>query len=964
MSRKAPPEVTGMIKPLLTMKKFFAIAALLALTFSCNKEGAETDTITNPDEISEGVEVTEFGASIPEVDSKTYLSAKDGSVWHTLWGNGDAININGVNSNALSTDDGYVGTNYARFTMASAVSSRFYYAYPASRVSAWNSGSHSATITVPTTQSWVSGQYDPSAYIMVGNGTSSQLSFQPVMGLIDIATTAPAEGTLYVEKVRVEAIGSEKMSGAFTTDYSTISGGATNYVDVDAGSSSRKAFGTHFIAAIPAQTYASGLRITIYANTASSGSGTQKIMVFSKQSSMTVDARTKYPITAPAFNESAITLSCPFKTSSSAGLEWSGANPSDNKNFKKDWRLAIYSDSGCNTLVVQHDIPKMSTVAVSDGVVSTEGVWKGMRENGNACFIVGGLNAGTTYYCKVTDVLNGVSKVLSFTTDAFTRVSASSPSGSILVAEDFSEFGWGPSFCGNASSSHRYAGWSPVSGNASNVSFAAPSGVVTSGYYKKYEYSANDISTNFDYSTAPRFSCNNSSSDGWGWYYQGGFNGYIQAGHLRMGGWNGNRSFIVLPTLSITSGKYATVDVTVRVGRFNATEVTNNPYFAVFFESDLTLDTPSQRKYTGTLVDRRYYAPLNKYGHESQELTYRINGLTSSDHLMVGCYNKTSYYNRFILYSVKVEKVSESSFETFDITDVETLEMFHSRVSGGATSLNGNVINDIDASSIASSWTSLGGYTGTMTGNDKTITGLTKPFFDDLQGTVQHLTLNSTLNVTSNQQYIGMFANTMASGASLSYCTARGSVTFNAGTQGGEEHAMGGLIGHADGGSISYCNNYADVTNNTIISNLEFSIGGIVGHVWPASDGSFSISNSVNYADIDNTGNNTNDGICIGGIMGQIGSADSTPHATIEITSCRNEGEVNNSGNVTASGKSVYIGGISGFARWASVSGCSNITKGSDTESVINSGTVANVVFIGGLLGESSKSSFSYFKLR
>ena len=929
----------GLTKTAKIMKKFFIVPAVIALAFvcSCNKEQEEEGI--NID--ITGEELTEFKASLP--GTKTYLGEATGEVgsreWPNLWSNGDVISVNGVTSVALSTGDGYVGTDYAIFHMASVVSGPFYAAYPASAVSGYSAGS--ATITIPATQTFVAGSYDPASYIMLGKSNTETLSFNPMMGLVQLTTTAPASGTLYIKSITVEPVGDEKMSGTFTTteNYAGITGGSSSAITISAASGTTKTFGTVFTFAIPAQNYASGVRFRITAVPNADGTGAEQTMVFSKQSGFTVETGKLYPLTAPAFKESAITLSCPFKTSSSAGFEWSGANSSDNKNFKKTWRLAIYTNSACTDLFVQHDIPGMASVAVSGGVVSTEGVWKGMKENGNACFIVGGLSQGTTYYCKVTDIQAGVSNVISFTTEAFTPVSALSPSGNILVAEDFSELGWGPAFCGNASENHRYAGWSPTNAEAAGLSFAAPTGVVTSGYYKKYDYSVNDISTSFDYSTAPRFSCNNSESDGWGWYSDGGFNGYIQAGHLRIGGWNGTRTLVVLPTLSITSGKYATVDVTIKVGRFNNSEVSNNPNFAVFFESGLTLG--SNRKYTGTLVNRRYFAPLNKYGHESQELTYRINGLTSSDHLMVGCYNRTSYYNRFILYSVKVEKVSESSTETFDITDAETLELFRSRVAGGAASLNGNVINDIDASSIASSWAPIAGYTGTLTGNDKTISGLTKPFFADLQGNVAHLIINSVIDDETDSFGEGpaIFAQSLSGGGSLSYCTSKGSVSFCPSTAvTNATRYVAGLVAYVTDGTVTNCTNEADVSflQNSKDNDMNVSVGGVIAIIDDAAGSCSDLSNSgdVSVGIISSSKNNR--WMAVGGAIGYVDGANGDAVSALD-----NSGEVTLSGS--ASGQ-VMLGGAIGRNNRAA-SGVTNSKK------VKYSGSSGNELYVGGAIG-------------
>ena len=901
------------------MKKFFAIAALLALTFSCNKEGAETDTITNPDEISEGVEVTEFGASIPEVDSKTYLSTKDGSVWHTLWGNGDAININGVNSNALSTDDGYVGTNYARFTMASAVSSRFYYAYPASRVSAWNSGSHSATITVPTTQSWVSGQYDPSAYIMVGNGTSSQLSFQPVMGLIDITTTAPASGTLYVEKVRVEAIGSEKMSGAFTTDYSTISGGATNYVDVDAGSSSRKAFGTHFIAAIPAQAYVSGLRITIYANTASSGSGTQKIMVFSKQSSMTVAASTKYPITAPAFKESEITFGDSgigdskgvyALTSSSAQVRWNGSNASNNRN--KTWRIHAYTNSTCTTEFGSGwTIPK-----------SASACWD--ETNSYLTFIVGGLSRNTTYWFKIEDVQNGVfsDASSSITTESFTQVSmpASITETGVVFAEDFNELPWGSTSCGRRSS-----GFRPSS--TSSFSNISTDGATFYHWDSWFSFRNSALNTAL---TSSRL--NN-------WMSEGDVTAH--PGHLKLGT-SSSSGWIVTPAFPVASGKSAIVNVTLNAMKYNS--AAQNDYAIAVLSSSLVGSGSGNRESDFTWPDTSdeslYQTVSFSSASDWQSKTASGLVLKPGDRIVIGRRNGADNTNpRLYVNSVSVEVTSMC----FEIKDVATLQSF-------MTNKPDEAIVTADINMSGQSFTTITGYTGTLYGNGHTISGLTVPMFDELQGTVRDLTLNSALNITTkhaSSSGVGIFANKMTNSSSLNGCTSKGSLVYcpsSAVTSG--EIRVGGLVGYLNLGSLTDCKNEASVTlnDNSKANTKAINIGGIAGQAYNSSRQY--VTSCTNAGNVTNNCG-TEGAIYIGGVIGK-------PYA-VTMEDCKNE---NASADITitnsGSGSPIAIGGAFGMIQ----NNC--ILKGVcyNKEAVSNTGTGS--VRIGGFMGQGdTKNTFN-----
>ena len=1010
------------------------MAVALVIAFSCSKEQHEIDTPPVGPETPEAQGVKEFSAALPE--TKTYLGAPSGDqgarTWPTYWKAGDIINVNGVSSSSITIGGADKTASYAVFTMAdeiSTVGGYYHSIYPASAVVAdsWNSTDKTLSVTIPATQTYTAPendvpQYDPSAYIMVGKSFTATLNFSPMMGLIQLTTTAPASGTLYIKSITVEPVGDEAMSGTFTTDYSGISGGtASSGITISAASGSTFTFGTVFTFAVPAQNYASGVRFRITAVPNADGTGAEQTMVFAKQSAFDVAAGTIYPLTAPAFKESSISLACTFKTSSSLGLEWSGANAAN--NIKKPWRLAIYSDSGCNTLVVQHDIP-----ADPGGT----GVWK--DQGSTPRFIVGGLSQGATYYCKVTDIQSGVFKVQSFTTDAFTPVSALSPSGSTLVAEDFSEIGWGPAYLGGYSG-HRYAGWSPVENASANnaISYEAPTGVVSNGYYKAHDYAVNSVLSNFNYDTAPRL------QDGWGYYWEGEFNGYPQAGFLRMGGKNSSRSFVVCPALSITDGKYATVDVTVVVTHMVNGDVSNNPDFGVFKETGLTLENATQRKYTGAALNHAYPLVLSKYGYNKDELTFRVNGVKNSDHLVLGLYKNVDQYNRYFLFSVKIDRVGdEYNDEIFDITDATSLELFRSRIAAGATSLKGNVVNDVDASSIASSWTPIAGYTGTLEGNNKTISGLTQPFFDNLQGTVQNLTLNSTINEADRaQEQIAIFARTLE-GGTLSYCNTAGSVTYNPSSaiNNGTRY-VAGFVGFAKSGSLVHCTNDASIsvpdnsasndaiieaagvvarlgngttsnvscsylTNNGTVSvgidatgsnNLRTSIGGAIAYVINRKTAGPNLDHLTNNGSVEYSGKSGGQ-LMVGGVVGwtyiddngnvtkstgsywentasvsvtsaaRVATAkDINVGGVVGVLSCAlsnstNYGTVNNSGTFSDTAADICVGGIAGNNKGHAMSNCRNENSGLITDSgKVSNSGGGSIIAVGGLVGWSNDGS-------
>ena len=121
------------------------------------------------------------------------------------------------------------------------------------------------------------------------------------------------------------------------------------------------------------------------------------------------------------------------------------------------------------------------------------------------------------------------------------------------------------------------------------------------------------------------------------------------------------------------------------------------------------------------------------------------------------------------------------------IWNASTFQEFVTAVAGGNKTLNARLTPSaasIDLSSIAGSFASIEDYKGTFDGNGKTLSGLTKPLFDDLKGVVKNLTLNSTISITSTDRYWGIFANSITPSLEvddvpgLQNCTASGSITW------------------------------------------------------------------------------------------------------------------------------------------------------------------------------------------
>ena len=273
------------------MKQFSLFA--LALLVACTQEQLIIEPET-PETISFEVNISQPS----DDETKTVLGAKSGAYYPNYWAAGDAISVNGVTSDALEAGSEYVGTSKAVFTVTGVINAPYKYAYPAAFVSNYSSGN--ARITLPATQNMQSDTYDASAFVMVGSAASGSLIFNPMMAAIKL--TVPGTYDAKISSMMFESLGSEKVSGPFTTDFSSITAasGATSRVVVYAPGDGL-AFGNSMYVLIPAQTYASGIRFTVRAT-----DGTQ--MTFSTNSSFTALPAKVYTLTSNSYTPAPDTI--------------------------------------------------------------------------------------------------------------------------------------------------------------------------------------------------------------------------------------------------------------------------------------------------------------------------------------------------------------------------------------------------------------------------------------------------------------------------------------------------------------------------------------------------------------------------------------------------------------------------------------------------------------------------------
>ena len=622
-------------------------------------------------------------------------------------------------------------------------------------------------------------------------------------------------------------------------------------------------------------------------------------------------------VTIKALEDPGLVASVKAVSSSSAVFTWTYGGEAA-ADIAKPYTIALYSDSACSNLVVSFNVDADASC------------W----DNKVPCFVFGGLNPGTEYWFVATDTDAGISSdPVSATTEAFTPVDATTVTnaavGDVILAEDFSEIGWGPDVLGVA------AGFVP-----SPKAVGAPSGTNPSGSFTEYDNTGNRFfGSGVDLGTSRL-------SKGWGFF--GNSSVYLHNGYSRVGA-SGGRTHIVTPALfGIPAGKVATLDVTI-----TATKYDSSIDISVFAEKGLTMNsTPttsssSYRKYTGASLN---VSEASTFGittkGEWQTKTASISNVDSECQLIIGSLEDHDSKNRFYLSDVKVTITALADDPVFKIKDEATFQAFVSEVAGGNKTLDAEVKADVViSSSAADAFSSIEDYEGTLNGNGKTISGLTKPLFNDLKGTVKDLTLNSTLNITADQLDLGILANVLSGTADG--CASQGSVTFNVAGGVTGEHHIAGLIGMAkEGATMTDCTNEATVTNET--SNAsgnsnELMVGGVLGTFWGVE---FSISGCENTGAVINNGAWNKD-VSVGGIIGQAGNSSSLS-CNMTVSDCTNSGTVTNNG--ANDGATNSVGGVIGWIRFGTYTGNSN------TGAVTNSGNATHNR-VGGVIGYLDKGA-------
>lgn len=273
------------------------------------------------------------------------------------------------------------------------------------------------------------------------------------------------------------------------------------------------------------------------------------------------------------------------------------------------------------------------------------------------------------------------------------------------------------------------------------------------------------------------------------------------------------------------------------------------------------------------------------------------------------------------------------------IADYAQLKAFADRVAAGEKYLQARMTADI---TVDDSWAPLAGFTGEFDGGGYTISGLEKAFANELQGCIRNLTVEADIHITSKDDIVGdesvywagIIANRMYTGALISNCVTKGSLSYS---QWGKELRTGALCGYAVRGTVEHCTNLASISL-TGDGSAAVQAGGIVGRVYASSD-QFHIVGCTNKGSLLLSG--TLKTPEVGGIVGQF-----QPISTSTLSDCSFTGEINFENGSTLSG-AMNLGGIAGSVKTASIVDCSS--EGTMMVSSSSSGAIRS----GGILGNA-----------
>lgn len=244
------------IKTIRIMKKIFFPIVMMAslLVAGCAKENLIEPEAPQQDAPGQ-TGVTELSAAV-ELPSKTVLQ-NDTKV---LWTNGDAINVNGTQSAALELEE---PVGEATFTFKTVLTPPYKAVFPASIYK------DATTVTLPAYQTYKEGTFSATASPMAAFSETSSLKFNHLCSVLKLTVNLPADSEhKVIEYVDFYGKNNEQVSGDFTIDFDalSLSGASTAEADRKLRYKVSKNLGEEpfvMYIVVPAQEYANGYTIRL-----------------------------------------------------------------------------------------------------------------------------------------------------------------------------------------------------------------------------------------------------------------------------------------------------------------------------------------------------------------------------------------------------------------------------------------------------------------------------------------------------------------------------------------------------------------------------------------------------------------------------------------------------------------------------------------------------------------------------
>lgn len=886
----------------MKLRYIIALSAAAFLAFSCEREEALPQEEPIPGKVNDDVTVLTAGIE----ETKTVLDGVD-----VKWTDGDKINVNGTESNALSLG---APSASADFNFPGTIELPYDAVYPASVYTS------ASTITLPATQSYTAGSFASGAAAMYARTTAgSNLSFHHLMCIVKVSVTraAATPDTHDIKYVEFRSKGTERVSGLFSIDYTsgaiTPSGdaGATdNAVRVTGAVST--ASGADFYIAVPANTYASGFTVKVCDTEG-------HYMEKSKDASTALEAGHIHPMAAFEF--------VPTRTEVETIIITSAAELT---TFATNWNSGAYSDADPFTVQLGNDITFTSEEAAAfPGIGTWEKGFSVTFDGQN--HTISGYNASVPLFTRT----ESSSTVKDFTLNG-TMSTKPSEAHAVSGADTFE------SYLGSVSGYHR----GTISGVTSNVNieinertFETPSKtyLCIGGLVGKMVSTSSVTGSNYGgtltdadvFTGSPRVYVggivgqqNNSSST-------------VSDCELLAGG-----SINLDATVSSSTVRYNVGGISGRLDPGNLFDCTNNGTVEVSVNSGITGGTYT---YVGGLCGANSGESTFSGLSNNGAVIINIAGYAATQPLAVG-----GIIGSNTIALTGTENITNTSSSSVTVNGTAAWDSFSKGVDAGgifgrnSAAIDGLTNNglvtyvDIDTDgTIIGQNLYMGGVIGVQTAG--TISNCTN------EGEV-HFDVNRGAARAYNGIYYGGVVGYSTAEITVDHCSNSGYVHGGVNIKGSTGVSyVGGIAGYVQKASVvSFCSNTGAVTNrqradDVMASSSSFAVpyvGGIVGGGQGASDARITISNcSIPSSSLRINGRRG----AAGGIVGYLQYGD--------VSNCTFESHINDqsgSGSIPDyNSYAYYIGGICGLSSYANISGCT--VRNASLKST-------NVYYIGGIL--------------